>query len=1388
TVLRKGELTKVKAMVCNAPCRSELAFQWGVCQRLGSLAADSTWDTDSQEGAVAFLSEIYQNDAVWGQETIIKQYILDILMQLASTSGSIKQAADSLLREFANDLDEGKQAFYYASRKEGPSSYLLKAALPPSSSSPLLDRVQMKIAVEADLRNLACNRLEELGDTLYIALEAKAYRQAADDDLFDLTTKAKEFLDSDKKVLLIWGDSGAGKSTFNRKLEKELWINYNNCKDRVLRKAKKIPVFVSLAAIDKPESDLIGRQLRKAHFSDAQIQELKANRDFVLICDGYDEYQQGSNLYIINRLNQPGQWKAQMVISCRSEYLSNEYRYIFRPEDRDGQKGEALLQEAVIAPFSKERIQAYIEQYVAKMAPQWEAKDYLRVFEQNLDLQKMVTNPFLLMLSLKVLPNMTNFGPSVKITRVILYDEFVEQWVEEGRERLLERELVGDEKKAFDTLSDDSFLQNAIQFVKDLAVAVFKNQDGNPIIEYSPDQGNDTWKVNVFGLDDDKKLLREACPLRRDGNLHQFIHQSVLEYGIARAIFEPQQRAEFGTEEQYNSVAWTERGKHQGVSVATMSAPNDNSPLLWRSFVDKPAVLQFLAERVLQEPVFEQQLYDFIEYSKTDEKWCTAAANAITILVRARVRFNGEDLRGIRIPGADLTGGLFDYAQLQGADLRDVNLCNVWLRHANLDNAQMSGVQFGEWPHYFFRGIVQSCVYSPDGKTFAVGGGIGESYPYATDGRDGSIGTIDVYDTSTWEKIHTLNGHTKGVCSVTYSPSGHHIASGSRDGTVRLWDVQTGASDHILSGHADIVWSVTYSPGGYHIATGSRDNTVRLWDAQTGEPGIVLSGHNSAVRSVAYSPSGRQIVSGSEDNTVRLWDAQTGTSGPSLNGHTRSVTSVAYSPSGHQIASGSEDKTLRLWDAQTGAPGLILRGHVLAIFSVAYSPSGHQIASGGQDNTLWIWDAQTGAPNLVFDSQSYTVSSVAFSPSGHQIASGGRGHRVMLWNAQTGAPGSILGRHTDVITGVTKSRRGYLVASGNYDRTVRVWDAPTGGSNHFLSGHTYGVTSVTYSPSGHEIASGSSDRRVRLWDAQTGTPGLVLSGHADMVTSVAYSPSGHQIASGSWDKTVRLWDALTGAPGLILSGHSSGVTSVAYSPNDRQIVSGSLDSTVRLWDAQTGAPGLILVGHTATVTSVAFSPSSHQVASGGNDGVVRLWDAQTGAPGPTLSNYYDVVTTVAYSPSGHQIAIGNVNRLVDLWDAQTGTHYHALNGHKNVVTSVAYSPSGHYIVSASRDKMVRLWNISSGNCHVFVTDERVSSLAWMPTLNGLYFATGCENSVRTWQVVEQVDGDCQIRLLWSSMNEILSVSDTSIQNVQGLCRTNIRLLEQRGAMGNPIMP
>jgi len=280
------------------------------------------------------------------------------------------------------------------------------------------------------------------------------------------------------------------------------------------------------------------------------------------------------------------------------------------------------------------------------------------------------------------------------------------------------------------------------------------------------------------------------------------------------------------------------------------------------------------------------------------------------------------------------------------------------------------------------------------------------------------------------------------VWSVSFSPDGKRIVSGSVDDTLKVWDVETGQELLTLKGHSDYVMSVSFSPDGKRIVSGSGDNTLKVWDVETGERMLTLEGHSDYVMSVSFSPDGKRIVSGSYDDTLKVWNAETGQELLTLKGHSSDVWSVSFSPDGNRIVSGSGDNTLKVWDVETGQELLTLKGHSDYVRSVSFSPDGNRIVSGSGDNTLKVWDAETGQEMLTLKGHSDYVMSVSFSPNGKRIASGSLDKTVKIWDADTGELARTIDEHSGYVRSVSFSPDGKRIVSGSGDKTIKIWKVP----------------------------------------------------------------------------------------------------------------------------------------------------------------------------------------------------------------------------------------------------------------------------------------------------------------------------------------------------------
>ena len=104
--------------------------------------------------------------------------------------------------------------------------------------------------------------------------------------------------------------------------------------------------------------------------------------------------------------------------------------------------------------------------------------------------------------------------------------------------------------------------------------------------------------------------------------------------------------------------------------------------------------------------------------------------------------------------------------------------------------------------------------------------------------------TVRMWDVQSGNCVRLLSGCGAGVNKVEVSPSGQFAAGADYSGIVHIWDLRNGRKlnkfrhhDNIPSSAnktrlAPIIQSLSFSPCGTALATGSDDSNIRIWDTR----------------------------------------------------------------------------------------------------------------------------------------------------------------------------------------------------------------------------------------------------------------------------------------------------------------------------------------------------------------------------------------------------------------------------------------------------------------------------------------------------------------------------------------------------------------------------
>ncbi len=283
--------------------------------------------------------------------------------------------------------------------------------------------------------------------------------------------------------------------------------------------------------------------------------------------------------------------------------------------------------------------------------------------------------------------------------------------------------------------------------------------------------------------------------------------------------------------------------------------------------------------------------------------------------------------------------------------------------------------------------------------------------------------------------VFTFKGHKADISSVTFSPDGKYILSGSSGeyyddvneneiDNIRLWEIGKYNEIRSFKGFRGAITSVVFSHDGRYVISGGGElldesddetgNTARrtiiVWDAVTGTELRRFEVYDEVnIFDFIFSPDARYVLSwGADENVIRIWDLESGKEIKQFKGYKGSITSAIFTPDGRYILAGDRNnKVVMLLDFATGKE--LKRFGVYGVFLCdnIFSTDGKYILFGGQDRRyIRLWEIATGKEYRHLAGQSgRDLRHAVFSPDGSYVLSWGEGHlddTLRLWNSATG--------------------------------------------------------------------------------------------------------------------------------------------------------------------------------------------------------------------------------------------------------------------------------------------------------------------------------------------------------------------------------------------------
>lgn len=286
-------------------------------------------------------------------------------------------------------------------------------------------------------------------------------------------------------------------------------------------------------------------------------------------------------------------------------------------------------------------------------------------------------------------------------------------------------------------------------------------------------------------------------------------------------------------------------------------------------------------------------------------------------------------------------------------------------------------------------------AFNPLGTQMATGG---------TDKR------IKVWDTKTYDTIHSFAGPNGSVVRLCFSAAGDRLVAGCNDSACYVMLMGQNRMFCTLTGHTEKVWGCGFLGDGRTVVTGAHDRSLRWWDLNTGGRCTKNVLCVSSCNDLAVHPASDVVCTAHLDSQLRIWDPRTFKIIQSIEGAFEGqaqVTSVCITPDGNGVLASGRDGSLKIFDLRTyeATKTFACKEMVASInhYKACMSPDGKYVAAGSssrlhmQNQTVCVWDAGGRVAARLREGHAGPITCCAWHPDGGPLVSAGHDGKLVVW-------------------------------------------------------------------------------------------------------------------------------------------------------------------------------------------------------------------------------------------------------------------------------------------------------------------------------------------------------------------------------------------------------